>query len=80
MTGDFETDNLHSRHQKIYNANRAEVRRAENIEPFLLQTYMRDTGEVLNDLSLPLYVNGKHWGGFILGFKPEQLLGKKWDG
>lgn len=76
MTGDFEVDNSNSRHQKIYNANRAEVRRAENTEPFLLQTYVRDTGEVLNDLSLPLYVNGKHWGGFILGFKPEQLLEK----
>jgi len=76
MTGDFETDNLHSRHQKIYNANRAEVRRAENTESFLLQTYVRDTGQVLNDLSFPLYVKGKHWGGFILGFKPEQLLEK----
>ncbi|WP_260295803.1 methyl-accepting chemotaxis protein [Sedimenticola hydrogenitrophicus] len=74
MTGNFETDNLNSRHLKIYNNNRAEKRRAANTEPFLLQTYIRDTGEVLNDLSLPLYVNGQHWGGFILGFKPECLL------
>ncbi len=74
MTGDFETDNLSSRHQKIYNTNRAEVRRAANTEPFLLQTYVRDTGEVLNDLSFPIYVNGQHWGAMIVGFKPEQLL------
>ncbi|MCW8890209.1 MAG: methyl-accepting chemotaxis protein, partial [Sedimenticola sp.] len=74
MTGNFETDNINSRHMKIYNTNRAEVRRAANTQPFLLQTYIRDTGEVLNDLSFPLYVNGKHWGALILGFKPEQLL------
>ncbi len=74
MTGDFETDNLKSRHQKIYNTNRAEIRRASNTAPFLLQTYIRDTGEILNDLSLPIYVNGKHWGGFILGFTPDRLL------
>ncbi|WP_428605323.1 methyl-accepting chemotaxis protein [Sedimenticola sp.] len=74
MTGNFEIDNPNSRHLKIYNNNRAEVRRAANTEPFLLQTYIRDTGEVLNDLSLPLYINGKHWGAFILGFTPERLL------
>lgn len=74
MTGDFETDNLNSRHLKIYNNSRAEKRRAANTEPFLLQTYIRDTGEVLNDLSLPLYINGKHWGALILGFTPERLL------
>ena len=74
LTGDFETDNLKSRHHRIYNNSRAEIRRAANTEPFLLQTFVRDTGEVLNDLSFPLYVNGQHWGGFILGFKPDQLL------
>ncbi|MEH6813575.1 MAG: methyl-accepting chemotaxis protein, partial [Motiliproteus sp.] len=74
MTGNFENDLAKSRHQKIYNNNRAEIRRASNTAPFLLQTYVRDTGEVLNDLSFPIYVNGKHWGGFILGFTPENLL------
>lgn len=74
MTGDFETDNINSRHLKIYNNNRAEKRRAANTEPFLLQTYIRDTGEILNDLSLPIHINGKHWGALILGFTPERLL------
>lgn len=74
MTGDFETDNINSRHLKIYNNSRAEKRRAANTEPFLLQTYTRDTGEVLNDLSLPLYIDGKHWGALILGFTPDRLL------
>ncbi len=74
--GDFDYDNLHSRHQRIYHNSRAEIRRAENTAPFLLQTFIRDTGEILNDLSLPLQVNGRHWGALILGFTPEQLLAK----
>jgi methyl-accepting chemotaxis protein len=34
-----------------------------------LQTYKRDTGEVMHDLSAPIYVNGKHWGGFRIGYR-----------
>ena len=74
MVGDFDVDNLKSRHRRKFFASRAEQRRASHTSPFLLQTYVRDTGEVLNDLSFPIYVSGKHWGGFIMGFQPEQLL------
>ncbi len=74
ISGDASTDNLHSRHQRIYNNSRAEQRRAANTEPFLLQTFIRDTGEILNDLSMPIHINGKHWGALIMGFKPDCLL------
>ncbi|MCM8922118.1 MAG: methyl-accepting chemotaxis protein, partial [Candidatus Thiodiazotropha sp.] len=37
--------------------------------PFLLQTYKRDTGEVMHDLSVPILVQGQHWGGFRIGYK-----------
>lgn len=74
MTGNFEVDNVKSRHRRFFTGSRAEIRRVTNTAPFLLQTFVRDTGEVLNDLTFPIYVNGKHWGGFALGFKPELLL------
>ncbi|MBV0932251.1 methyl-accepting chemotaxis protein [Marinobacterium weihaiense] len=74
MTGDFAVDNLHSRHRRIFAGNRAEKRRASHTSPFLLQTFIRDTGEVLNDLSIPLYLDGRHWGALIMGFDPEHLL------
>ena len=32
------------------------------------------TGEVLNDLSIPIYLNGQHWGALIMGFNPEQFV------
>ena len=41
-------------------------------KPLLLQTYKRDTGEVMHDLSVPIYINGKHWGGFRVGYQPEK--------
>ena len=79
LTGDFEIDNVKSRNRRIFNGNRAEKRRATHTAPFLLQTFIRDTGEVLNDLSFPIYVDGKHWGGFIMGFKPDQLMDENGD-
>jgi len=74
MTGDPAKDLLYSRHQRIYLSNRTEQRRCSHTDPILLQTYMRDTGEILNDLSMPIYIDGKHWGAFIMGFDPKIML------
>lgn len=71
LTGDYEKDLLQSRDKRIYFSNQTEVRRATNQAPMLLQTYMRDTGEVINDLSMPIQVDSRHWGAFILGLNPE---------
>jgi methyl-accepting chemotaxis protein len=38
---------------------------------FLLQTYRRDTGELMHDISAPIYVKGRHWGGFRIGYQTE---------
>ena len=74
LTGNYEVDLVNSREKRIYYSTDAEIRRSKNSMPFLLQTYMRDTGELVSDLSLPIHVNGTHWGGFITGIKPEILL------
>jgi len=73
LTGDYEVDSINSREKRIYTGNQTEIKRAKNTAPLLLQTYMRDTGEILNDLALPIYVNGSHWGNLIVGLKPEML-------
>lgn len=70
LTGDYETDLKQSRDKRIY-TDRASVKSAETINPFLLQTYKRDTGEVFQDLSIPLYVHGRHWGSLRALFRPE---------
>jgi len=45
---------------------------AQNKSYGFLQTYNRDTGEVMWDISSPIYVKGKHWGGFRIGFSLEK--------
>ncbi|WP_028534183.1 methyl-accepting chemotaxis protein [Paludibacterium yongneupense] len=50
------------------------LKSARNTEPFLLHTYTRDTGEVLSEISLPVMVEGRHWGCVRFGFAPEALL------
>jgi len=74
LTGDPATDLLKSRHQRIYFNVETEKRRARNTEAFLFQTYMRDTGEILNDLSMPIHIDGRHWGALVTGFNPERFL------
>ncbi|MNL65702.1 hypothetical protein D3C87_1900710 [compost metagenome] len=33
----------------------------------LFQTYSRDTGEIVNDISIPLYLGPEHWGAVRIG-------------
>lgn len=73
-TGDPDTDIAKSRHMRLFNAEGMEINRARNTRPFLLQMNLRDTGEVLGDLAMPVYVSGRHWGNVIFGFPVEKLL------
>ena len=68
LTGDYDTDLANSRTKRIF-SDRTGSRCGSNTKPFLLQTYKRDTGEIIHDISAPIYVNGKHWGGFRMGYK-----------
>jgi methyl-accepting chemotaxis protein len=74
MTGDPRIDLVRSRHQRIFANNDTEKRRSRNTETFLLQTYMRDTGEILNDLSMPIHISGKHWGAIVTGHNPDRFM------
>lgn len=68
LTGNYDTDLMNNRTKRIF-SDRTGARCDSNTKPFLLQTYKRDTGEVMHDLSVPIYVNGKHWGGFRIGYR-----------
>ena len=46
---------------------------ARNTEPTLQQIYLQSgTGATLWDISAPVYVNGKHWGGVRIGVQLAQ--------
>jgi methyl-accepting chemotaxis protein len=68
LTGNYDVDLANNRTKRIF-SDRTGSRCGSNREPFLLQTYKRDTGEVMHDVSAPIYVRGRHWGGFRIGYK-----------
>ena len=67
LTGDPETDKNNNRTKRMFN-DKTGIRCARNTDGFLLQTYRRDTGEILNDMSKPLVINCRHWGGIRVGY------------
>ncbi|MFQ3186276.1 MAG: methyl-accepting chemotaxis protein [Marinomonas primoryensis] len=71
ISGDYEKDLINNRTKRIFN-DPTGIRCGAHTDTFLLQTYKRDTGEILHDLSVPIYVNGQHWGGFRMGFKSKE--------
>ncbi|WP_199153911.1 methyl-accepting chemotaxis protein [Chromobacterium sp. ASV23] len=71
--GDAQKDLAESRDKRLFN-DPAGLRAARNVQPFLLQTYSRDTGEVLSEVDLPLELGGRHWGALRIGFDPNVLL------
>lgn len=73
LTGDRETDLVQSRDRRLFNDPTGWAA-AQNRESFLLQTYCRDTGQIMSDLSLPLKVQNRHWGAVRFGLDPEALL------
>ena len=50
---------------------------AKNLEASKLQVYRRDTGETMWDVSSPILVKGKHWGGFRVAVSMERIDARK---
>ncbi|WP_410002807.1 methyl-accepting chemotaxis protein [Pseudomonas chlororaphis] len=71
LTGDPQVDTLHNRTKRKFE-DRTGIRCGSHQQALLLQTYTRDTGELMHDLSVPIIVKGRHWGGLRLGYKPQQ--------
>ncbi|WP_425313650.1 methyl-accepting chemotaxis protein [Pseudomonas putida] len=70
LTGDVQRDTLQNRSKRKF-ADRTGIRCGSHQQAVLLQTYTRDTGELMHDLSVPIMLKGRHWGGLRLGYKPE---------
>ena len=65
-------NNANCRNRRLFN-DRAVKKVAANTKPFLVQTYRRDMGGgnfvLMKDVSSPIFVGGRHWGAFRMGFK-----------
>ncbi len=68
LTGDRDVDTQWNRTKRIFN-DRTGLSAARSRDPYLLQRYSRDTGEVMSDFSLPLILRGRHWGAVRIGYQ-----------
>jgi hypothetical protein len=72
VTGDPAQDLAGNRTKRIF-ADPVGLAAAKNKDPSLVQVYQRDTGETMWDVSSPIYVKGKHWGGFRVAVSMERI-------
>ncbi len=68
ITGDRKKDLVGNRSKRFFTDPIA-MKAVANETPGLLQLYPRDTGEMVWDISSPIYIKGKHWGCFRIGFE-----------
>lgn len=73
LTGNYEIDLVGNRTKRIFDDTTGLKAATNTTKPFLLQSYRRDTGEIIHDISSPVYVFGKHWGSVRIGFQLDKL-------
>lgn len=73
VTGNLEIDLVANRSKRIFD-DEVGLAAGKNKEPSLTQVYKRDTGKSTWDVSSPIYVKGKHWGGFRLAVSMERVV------
>ncbi len=65
-------NNANSRNRRIFD-DMTGLLAGRNTQKALSQTYPRDLGggriELIKDISAPIFVRGKHWGGLRMGAK-----------
>ncbi len=71
ITGDKEKDRAGNRTKRIFN-DPVGLKAAQNMGEGFFQTYKHEVyGEML-DVTSPIFIKGKHWGNFRVGFAPEK--------
>jgi methyl-accepting chemotaxis protein len=71
LTGDKERDKVGNRTKRLFN-DPVGLAAARNRQELFVQVYYRDTGEKMWDISAPVYLNGRHWGGFRIGYTMDK--------
>ncbi|MGC9258430.1 methyl-accepting chemotaxis protein [Desulfurella sp.] len=72
LTGNYEKDLVGNRSMRIFN-DPVGLAVARNTDSVIIQVYPRDTGEVMADIGVPVFIEGKHWGGIRVGLAVENI-------
>lgn len=67
LTGDYAKDIAGNRSMRIFN-DPVGLAVARNTDNLIVQTYPRDTGEIISDVGVPMFIGGRHWGGIRVGY------------
>lgn len=70
LTGDPALDLVGNRTKRLF-ADRVGLCAGSHTDPYRLQVYRRDTGQIMFDLSVPILVGDRHWGGLRVGYTLE---------
>ncbi len=73
LTGRYQDDLVGNRTRRIWDDVTGQ-RGAKNTQALLVQTYARDTGEILSEINMPIMVDGRHWGAIRVGCDSSVLL------
>lgn len=70
--GDVDWNTANCRNRRIFD-DRVGLAAGRSTADFLLQAYRRDMGHgvfaMMKDVSAPIYIGGRHWGGLRLAYK-----------
>src|SRR5690606_3452884 len=76
MTGDPEVDLKRSRNMRFFGlALPEDKQRYQDRSLFQLSSYIRDTGEIMINVTVPVTVRDRHWGGVFMGLDPAKVFG-----
>ncbi len=73
VTGDPEQDLAGNRTKRKFDDPVGIAAAKNEAEATLVQVYKRDTGETMWDVSAPIFVKGKHWGGFRVAVSMQRI-------
>jgi HAMP domain-containing protein len=76
MSGDAARDLAANRTKRIFD-DPVGLAAAKSTAPSLVQVYHRDTGETMWDVSAPIWVKGKHWGGFRIAVSMDRIAARQ---
>lgn len=78
VLGEAGQDLENNRTKRIFDAT-VPMTAAKSEAPYLVQPYVRDTGQAAWDVSSPINVKGKHWGAFRIGVSVDEISKLKND-
>jgi HAMP domain-containing protein len=72
LTGDKEKDRAGNLTKRMFN-DKVGLAAARNLTEGFFQSYKSEDGKTIWDVASPIFVNGKQWGNFRIGFVLEDL-------